>query len=80
MLQEINCLHNFRKYHKHINKSDRTEPCSVEYSTRTPLGNTVSFNTKAQLFDYIEKCLRIHPEWNWSDFQMFKTTIQKLIA
>lgn len=80
--QHINSVHNTRKYHKRINKTDKTEPLGVEYVTALPTNpyDVYHFLTKVQLFDFIEKCLRENPDLQWSDFKMIKITTQKLIS
>lgn len=71
-MNTLESIHNFRKYHKHINKLDKTEPLSVEYYTILNDNQIVTFPTKAQLFDFMERC----------DFRfpMYKRINQKLIS
>lgn len=74
-------VHNTRKYHKRITKTDKTEPLGVQYLTFLPNrpDDVKVFSTKAQLFDFIEYHVR-YDGFQWDDFQMFKQINQKLIS
>lgn len=74
-------LKNTRKYHKRINKSDKVEPLGVQYLTFLPNRpeDVKVFDTKAQLFDYIEYQVR-YCGYDWEDFTMLKQINQKLIS
>lgn len=80
--ERIMYYQNNRKYSKHINKNDKTEPLGVEYSTFVPFEDNkrISFSSKALLFDYIQDVLRCCPELDWKDFPMYKTINQRLIS
>lgn len=81
MTETLQSLHNFRKSHKRINKSDKVEPLGVQYLTFLPNRpeDVKVFDTKAQLFDFIEYQVRYYG-YKWEDFTLLKQINQKLIS